>query len=111
MRDTGKKFVFSCYVKKAQPVLHRRPWWNLWGRDRIEYVQQWDRVYFAGLNQKQADAIIKANFVTGVWPGPFVQALGGTVQHIQLEQNSASGAYAPSEHVKPAQSARTSSAP
>ena len=32
-------YVFSWHTKQQTSVLVRRPWWNLFGKDRIEYVE------------------------------------------------------------------------
>jgi hypothetical protein len=32
--------VFSYYVYQNIPKLVRRPWWNFWGRDKLEFSQQ-----------------------------------------------------------------------
>lgn len=46
MTETFKhRYKFSCWVKVlSTPTLVRRPWWNLFGRDHIEPVEQWQLV-------------------------------------------------------------------
>lgn len=53
-------FVFSYNVAVPTAVLKRRPWWNIFGRDQLVYVDRWQQRVLAGLTQEQADFLRSA---------------------------------------------------
>lgn len=55
------EYVFSWYCTELAPVLVRRPWWNLWGRDRIELREQQTRKMLCGLPADEATVIRNAS--------------------------------------------------
>lgn len=54
-------YVFSYHTQHQQAILKRRPWWNFWGRDSIEYVKVWTRKTHSGVSQTEADLLTKAS--------------------------------------------------
>jgi len=82
------KYTFSCWVKKDVPVLKRRSWWDLFGKDEIVYKLRWVRVVLNDLNEEQSQAIQKADVLKGAWYGLFVKALGNNLYQVQLEDHS-----------------------
>lgn len=40
-----------------EPIIEPRPWWKLWGRDKIGYAKSWKRVELRGLSPAQAEHI------------------------------------------------------
>ena len=51
-------YIFSYYKKVKVPVLIRRPWWNLFGRDALEMREQLQRQCFADIPKDEADLLI-----------------------------------------------------
>ena len=85
----AKEFVFSFYVKQPIPILVRRPWWNLFGRDKICYQDGWVRKTFANLSQSEADILVSASH--GSWNAPIsrllLRLMGETPSMIQIEED------------------------
>lgn len=77
---TDNKYVFSCYIKKNIQILKRRPWWNLFGRDKFVPRCQWVRVILSDLNEAQSQALREADFLSGVWPSLFMRAIDGSAE-------------------------------
>ena len=81
-------YIFSYYSSHQVPVLKRRPWWNLWGKDRIVMEDAWARHNFHGIPKDEADLIINAS--RGRWQTPggrLIVRLIGPVSQVQLEES------------------------
>lgn len=84
-----KTYVFS-YSRIVQvPRIKRRPWWSLFGRDTIEFVDQWERRVISDVPQDEANLIMGARFtkfsedaVTRL----LLRVMGGGTQ-VQLERS------------------------
>lgn len=50
-------FVFSYNVAVPTAVLKRRPWWNIFGRDRLVLEDRWQHRVLRNLTQEQADLL------------------------------------------------------
>lgn len=96
---SDQKFVFSYYRKVAQPFLVRRPWWNIFGRDRIESRQVWQRVCLADLQQDEADILIANGPAATSAVGRLVHRLMGESYSVQVERQMVSMLKNPSEYV------------
>lgn len=83
-------YTFSFYTKRPIPQIKRRPWWRVFGRDSIEYVDKWQRQCFSGLQKDEADILVSAS--SDYWNGPLsrllLRLMGQALQDIQLEQTS-----------------------
>lgn len=91
-------YTFSCYVKKNIPVLKRRSWWNLFGKDKIICKLQWERFVLNGLNEEQSQALQQANFLNDIWPSLFLMAINDkNISHVQLEEDSNAVEYIKTE--------------
>lgn len=81
----NKTYTFSCYVKRDVPVLKRRPWWNLFGRDTLTTARQWVRMCLTDITEDEKDLIL------GGWDAPAVRllrrAVGSVVANVQLEED------------------------
>lgn len=81
-------YTFSYHKKHQVPVLKRRPWWNLFGKDSIVMEDAWTRHNFHGIPQDEADLIINAS--RGRWKtagGRLLVRLIGPISQVQLEQS------------------------
>ena len=97
----NKNYTFSCQTKRNMPKLQRRPWWNLFGKDKIVHELQWVRVVLNNLNEHQAKVLQESDFVWGTaWTTLFLLAFGDDVRNIQLEENTHSSGYIKNEYVK-----------
>ena len=80
-------YLFSCFIKRPQARLVRRPWWNLWGRDSITYVEVWERIHIRDLSGDETSVLLEAG--EEAWGSPwarlFIKALGNNPQHFQVE--------------------------
>lgn len=53
-------YTFSYFTKITQPVIKRRPWWNIFGQDTIELVPRNERKVYVGLSQEEATLLSRA---------------------------------------------------
>lgn len=51
-------YTLSFYAPYNKPILVRRPWWNLFGHDKVGTVQSTMRYVFHGLTAQQAKIFI-----------------------------------------------------
>jgi hypothetical protein len=54
-------YTLSFNVKLRCAKLKRRPWWDIFGADRLEMVDCWESRVFAGLTKAQADLFTEAS--------------------------------------------------
>lgn len=89
-------YTFSWFTKRKAPVLKRRPWWNVFGRDTIELREQWERIEICNIPEREAMLLKDAS--AGHWDSPLGTLLVRMMSNplsIQLEQYGASSAYMP----------------
>lgn len=87
-------YTFSYHKKHQVPVLKRRPWWNLFGKDSIVMEDAWTRYNFHGLTKPEADLIIKAS--ENYWNTPLATLLLriiGPITQVQVEQEPTCNPY------------------
>lgn len=93
-----KTYIFSCYMNRPHPALKRRPWWNLFGRDRIVMQDRQTRIVIHGIPEDEAQILMDAP-ASAAWR-LFIRLLGGPVWMVQLEEASTDGVqYATSQYV------------
>lgn len=89
-------YTFSFYRKVATPVLARRPWWNLMGKDSIEMRHGWERCVLGSLTQQQANLVSGAMTKMAGRSDTEVlisQLIGADAKHAQLEQGKPATPY------------------
>jgi hypothetical protein len=89
-------YTFSWFTRRKTPVLKRRPWWNVFGRDTIELREQWERISIYNIPDREARLLKDAS--AGHWDSPLGTLLVRMMSNphsIQLEQYGASSAYMP----------------
>ena len=89
-------YTFSYYSPTKTPVLKRRPWWNLFGRDTIVTEETLGRRVIADIPQDEADLILAAseNYWNTAFGRIFVRMLG-KVSMVQLESDPQATSYIP----------------
>lgn len=93
-----KTYTLSYLHKIRTPILVRRPWWNLFGKDRIEFVENWNRRVIPDLTKAEADILIHATYC--YWNLPIatliLKLLGEpTLDRMQLEGTTKASANIP----------------
>jgi hypothetical protein len=89
-------YVFSYYARVRTPVLVRRPWWNLFGKDRIEFVEHRNRKSRHDLTEAEAKLIMDAS--ANYWNTPagslLIKLLDEPSMHgIQLAHGATASEY------------------
>ena len=51
-------YILSFRHKALLPSLKRRPWWNLFGRDKIEWAEGWQHKVAYGITESEAQLLI-----------------------------------------------------
>jgi hypothetical protein len=96
-------YCFSFYVDSTEPRLVRRPWWNVFGRDRLEIVPVKKRVVISDLNVAEADILKNVFNNQGSLSLQYllVRLMGRNPEDIQLEVGRPATEYIPtcSEYV------------
>lgn len=87
-------YLFSFFSKRAVPVLVRRAWWKVFGRDRIELAQREERTVLAGLSAEEATVI---RDLARDWLSPggrvLTRLMGQAPSKVQLELGALSSSY------------------
>lgn len=87
-------YTFSYYTKRPVPHIKRRPWWNLFGTDSIEYKEQWERVEISRLTEDEGRLLLEAS--SNYWDvplGTLLLRILGLVYQAQLEVDGPSKSY------------------
>lgn len=82
MNTEPKQYIFSYTVQTQHPVIKRRPWWAIFGRDKIDYISSHERVYLMGLSEKEANSISALFFGS---PKSLIGRLLDSARDFQLE--------------------------
>lgn len=87
-------YTLSYYRPTRTARLVRRPWWNLFGRDRVELVDSHERVAVWGINKRGAELLqtTDASDILGI-------AVPG-IKMLQLESGAPATAYVPTSGVE-----------
>lgn len=87
-------YKFSYHIKRLVPHIKRRPWWNLFGKDSIEYKEQWVRTAVSGLTKEEGELLIVAS--CNYWKEPLgvlLLRLIGVMHNVQLEVDKPTNPY------------------
>lgn len=82
------KYIFSYCKKVKVPVLVRRPWWNLVGRDTIKMREQLHRHVIADIPETEAKLLIGDSATMRL-----ICKVLGEIQMVQLESTPEAGDY------------------
>lgn len=52
MNEKIERYTLSYYQMVKTPILRRRKWWNIFGRDTLEIRDDWEMKTFYGLSNK-----------------------------------------------------------
>ncbi len=91
-------YTLSYYTKIKTPVLIRRSWWNLFGKDRIEMVEQWNLRIITDLSKIEADLLLSIS--TTNWNSALGKLLlrfmgNNPLLMVLLEDNTVTNKYIP----------------
>jgi hypothetical protein len=99
---TEKTYTFSYINTINVPKLVRRPWWNLFGQDHIEYVEQTQRKLLFGLSEYERE-IVQSGFnlqASNTVRNLLLRFMGKNVNCVQLELSDEYVNKGVSEYIK-----------
>lgn len=92
------KYTFSYYTVVNIPVLEPRPWWKIFGRDKIRIERRSERRVYSGLSAPEAQVIADASNLHS-WSLPTARVIkmlvGHDATHVQLELGEPATSYVP----------------
>ncbi len=56
--DNNSNYLLHWWEKTTRPVLQKRPWWNIFGKDELVLQEQWIKRK-VNLNKREVDSLIK----------------------------------------------------
>ncbi len=89
------EYTLSWYTIEKVPMLVRRPWWNIFGRDRIEFIDKWVRKVHHRIPEDEALILIEHIGQYKLHPMTYLihRLMGKSLNSIQLEVSGEASEY------------------